>query len=108
MSDEQRIREEEPRPHEEPPAPRERFGPAGEKIREVSPREYKHITRRELLKVAPLLALGAFAVPMLQEPLLMKKGLGFADWASATLFSRTRLAPTFSNSEVEPFPQFPY
>jgi DMSO/TMAO reductase YedYZ molybdopterin-dependent catalytic subunit len=129
MSDEQRTREEEPRPlnaeaaekpevkpaaeasppvHEEPPPPRERFGPAGEKIREVSPREYKHITRRELLKVAPLLALGAFAVPMLQEPLLMKKGLGFADWASARLFSQTRLAPTFSNSEVAPFTQFPY
>lgn len=101
MSDEQQSSEE-----QQPPG--ERFGPAGEEIREVSPREHRRISRRELLKVAPLVALGAFAIPMLQEPLLMKKGLGFADWASARLFSEHRLAPTFSNSDVAPLDKFPY
>ena len=38
----------------------------------------------ELVKLTPLVALGAFAVPALQKPLL-KAGLGFSDWASGKL-----------------------
>src|SRR5208282_6203263 len=48
-------------------------------------RKFKTISRRELLKLAPVVALGAFAIPQLQKPLL-KGGLGFSDWASARLF----------------------
>ena len=44
-------------------------------------RKFKTISRRELLKLTPVVALGAFAIPQLQKPLL-KGGLGFSDWAS--------------------------
>ena len=67
---------------------------------------FKSTTRRELLKLTPVLALGAFAIPELQQPLL-KAGLGFSDWASALLFRRHHLAPTFSDSQVAPFGTFP-
>lgn len=69
-------------------------------------REFKKITRRELLKVAPVVALGAFAIPQLQGPLL-KKGLAFSDWASSKLFRQNHLAPTFAESEITPFEKFP-
>jgi len=64
------------------------------------------VSRRELLKLTPLLVLGAFAIPSFQESLL-KKGLGFSDWASARLFRGGHLAPTFADSEVTPFEKFP-
>jgi len=64
------------------------------------------MNRRELLKLAPVLALGAFAVPKFREPLL-KAGLGFSDWASAKLFRKGHLAPTFADSELTPFRKFP-
>lgn len=64
------------------------------------------MSRRELLKVAPVLALGAFAIPGAQEWLL-KKGLGFSDWASAQMFRRGHLAPTFDDSQLTPFEKFP-
>jgi hypothetical protein len=51
----------------------------------VERKKFKGMTRRELLKLSPLLALGAFAVPAWRDPLL-KAGLGFSDWASARLF----------------------
>jgi hypothetical protein len=69
-------------------------------------RKFKKINRRELLKVAPVLALGAFAIPTLREPLL-KKGLAFSDWASGALFRPGHLAPTFSSSDLTPFEKFP-
>ncbi len=72
----------------------------------VSERHFSSLNRRELLKVAPVLALGAFAIPSLQESLL-KKGLAFSDWASARLFRRGHLAPTFADSDVTPFEKFP-
>ncbi len=68
--------------------------------------KFKKVKRRELLKLAPLLAVGAFAVPKLQQPLL-KAGLGFSDWASARLFRSGHLATTFANSELTPFEKFP-
>jgi DMSO/TMAO reductase YedYZ molybdopterin-dependent catalytic subunit len=73
---------------------------------QMDARKFAGMSRRELLKVAPVLVLGAFAIPALQEPLL-KKGLAFSDWASARLFRRGHLAPTFSDSEVVPFEKFP-
>jgi len=69
-------------------------------------KEFKKIQRRELLKLAPALVLGAFAVPKLQQPLL-KAGLGFSDWASAKLFRSGHLAPTFADADVAPFEKFP-
>jgi DMSO/TMAO reductase YedYZ molybdopterin-dependent catalytic subunit len=67
---------------------------------------FTQTSRRELLKLAPVLALGAFAIPAVQETLL-KKGLGFSDWASARLFRRAHLAPTFADSKLTPFDKFP-
>src|SRR4029077_7707531 len=58
------------------------------------------------LKLAPVLAVGAFAIPKFQKPLL-KAGLGFSDWASARLFRSGLLAATFADSEVAPFEKFP-
>ncbi len=65
------------------------------------------MNRRELLKMVPVLAVGAFAIPKLREPLL-HEGLAFSDWASGKLFGRHRLAQTFSDSDVVPFERFPY
>src|SRR6478736_4175333 len=67
---------------------------------------FARLSRRELLKVAPVLLLGAFAVPSLQESLL-RYGLGFSDWASKLLFRQGHLAPTFRDSELTPFEKFP-
>ena len=59
---------------------------------------FKSMNRRELFKVAPVLALGAFATPKLREPLL-EEGLAFSDWASAVLFRQGHMATTFDDSE---------
>jgi len=67
---------------------------------------FARMSRRELLKVAPVVVLGAFAIPGLQEPLL-KRGLAVCDWASALLFRRGHLAPTFADAELTPFQKFP-
>jgi DMSO/TMAO reductase YedYZ molybdopterin-dependent catalytic subunit len=69
-------------------------------------RKFKAISRRELFKLTPVLALGAFAIPQLQKPLL-KGGLAFSDWASARLFRSGHLAPTFAESDLTPFDNFP-
>jgi DMSO/TMAO reductase YedYZ molybdopterin-dependent catalytic subunit len=66
----------------------------------------KQIRRREILKLSPVVLLGAFAIPTVQDSLL-KAGLAFHDWASAKLFRRNHLAPTFSDAEVVPFEKFP-
>ena len=72
----------------------------------MNERKFAQMSRRELLKVAPVMLLGAFAIPSFQESLL-KKGLAFNDWASARLFRRGHLAPTLADSELTPFEKFP-
>jgi len=69
-------------------------------------RKFAPMSRRELLKLAPVLALGIFAVPRVQESLL-NKGLGFSDWVSARLFRSGHFAPTFADAELTPFEKFP-
>jgi DMSO/TMAO reductase YedYZ molybdopterin-dependent catalytic subunit len=69
-------------------------------------RKFKRMSRRELLKLMPVVALGAFAIPALQKPLL-KTGLGFSDGASAKLFRSTHVAPTFAAYDLTPFGKFP-
>jgi DMSO/TMAO reductase YedYZ molybdopterin-dependent catalytic subunit len=76
----------------------------GEK--QMDEKKFRQIGRRELLKLTPVLALGAFAIPSWQE-MLLKKGLGFSDWASARMFRTGHLATTFENSELTPFSKFP-
>jgi DMSO/TMAO reductase YedYZ molybdopterin-dependent catalytic subunit len=72
----------------------------------IDRRKFSSISRRELLKLTPVVALGAFAIPKLQEP-LRRAGLGFSDWASKELFRPHHLSPTFSDSELTPFNRFP-
>jgi len=74
--------------------------------RKMDEKKFRQIGRRELLKLTPVLALGAFAIPGLQEGLL-KKGLGFSDWAAARLFRPGHWATTFDDAEVAPFEKFP-
>jgi DMSO/TMAO reductase YedYZ molybdopterin-dependent catalytic subunit len=79
-------------------------------MKEIGPRidekKFRQIGRRELLKLTPVLALGAFAIPSWQEGLL-KKGLGFSDWAAARFFRPGYSAPTFDDADVAPFEKFP-
>src|SRR5271156_5358702 len=63
------------------------------------------LTRRELLKLSPLLAIGAFAIPRLRDPLLTA-GLAFTDWASSKWFRSNHMAPTFADSELTPLDKF--
>jgi DMSO/TMAO reductase YedYZ molybdopterin-dependent catalytic subunit len=72
-----------------------------------NPKSWGGMNRRELLKLTPLLAAGAFLVPKFQEPLL-GRGVHFSDWASGKLFRGGALAPTFSKSAVVEFEKFPY
>jgi len=75
-------------------------------VTKTDSRKFKSISRRELLKLTPVVALGAFAIPPFQKSLL-KAGLGFSDWASGKMFRTGHLAPTFADSEVAPFSKFP-
>jgi DMSO/TMAO reductase YedYZ molybdopterin-dependent catalytic subunit len=100
-AEEDRAAEAVERPVEESEIVRPSMG--GRKFEE---RKFASVSRRELLKVAPVLVLGAFAIPALQEGLL-KGGLGFSDWASQWIFRRGHLAPTFADSALTPFEKFP-
>jgi DMSO/TMAO reductase YedYZ molybdopterin-dependent catalytic subunit len=73
---------------------------------QMDSRKFGRLNRRELLKLTPVLALGAFAIPKIQNRLLAA-GLGFSDWASARLFRQGHLAPTFETAELTPFARFP-
>ena len=66
-----------------------------------------HLTRRELLKLSPLLVLGAVAVPSWTEALL-KAGVRWSDAASGLLFRGGHLAAEYPDRDVVPFDQFPY
>jgi DMSO/TMAO reductase YedYZ molybdopterin-dependent catalytic subunit len=64
-------------------------------------------SRRELLKLAPALALGAFALPGLR-PRLLRAGVAFSDWMSEKTFRPAHLARTYDQADVVPFDRFPY
>lgn len=70
-------------------------------------RTVRGASRRELLKLLPLAAAGAFLVPSWREKLL-SRGLEFADRVSAATFREGHLAPTFADAELLPFERFPY
>jgi DMSO/TMAO reductase YedYZ molybdopterin-dependent catalytic subunit len=63
------------------------------------------LTRRELLKLSPLLAMGMFAIPKFQAPLL-KSGVALTDWASSKWFRESHMAPTFPDNELTPLDKF--
>lgn len=76
-------------------------------ITRLEDRELKRQSRRQLLKLAPVAALGVFAFPKLSGR-LVAAGVRFSDWASGGLFRSQHPAQTFSKSEVVPFAKFPY
>ena len=67
--------------------------------------QLKSLKRRELLKLSPLLLMGAFAIPKLQTPLL-QEGVKFTDWASSKWFRGNHLATTFPDSKLTPMEKF--
>jgi len=68
-------------------------------------RKFKSASRRELLKLLPLVTLGAFAVPKFRKPLL-ESGLAFSDWMSGKFFRSHHLAPSFDDAELTPLDKF--
>lgn len=66
---------------------------------------FSRVNRRELLKLAPVLVLGAVAIPKLQQPIL-NRGLQFTDWASSHWFRGNHLAPTYPDFKVQPLNKF--
>lgn len=72
----------------------------------VDVKKFKGMNRRELLRLTPVVALGAFAIPSVQKPLL-RFGLGFSDWTSKLMFRSGHMATTFSNSDLTPLEKFP-
>ena len=64
-------------------------------------------TRRELLKMVPLLGASVLFVPSGRE-WLMTQGLRLADGASEATFRSTHLAQTFDNSAVTALDKFPF
>src|SRR5271168_515748 len=76
-------------------------------ITRLEDKELKRQSRRHLLKLAPVAALGVFAFPKVGDR-LVKAGVRFSDWASGAMFRSQHLAQTFPDSEVVPFAQFPY
>src|SRR5437879_6567138 len=69
--------------------------------------KWSPMNRRELLKLSPVLLLGAFAIDKFQLP-LVEEGVRFSDWAAGKLFLGHHLAPTFADSQVVPLEKFPY
>jgi DMSO/TMAO reductase YedYZ molybdopterin-dependent catalytic subunit len=76
-------------------------------ITRLEDKDLKRQSRRQLLKLAPVAALGIFAFPKASDR-LVAAGVRFSDWASGALFRSQHLAPTFSDSEVVPLAKFPY
>jgi DMSO/TMAO reductase YedYZ molybdopterin-dependent catalytic subunit len=76
-------------------------------ITRLEDKELKRQSRRRLLKLAPVAALGVFAIPKVNERLVVA-GVHFSDWASGVMFRSRHRAQTFSDAEVAPFAKFPY
>lgn len=72
---------------------------------QIEQKKFKSITRRGLLKLTPIVAVGAFAVPRWQQPLL-NEGLAFSDWVTRKFFRAHHLATTFSDAELTPLNKF--
>src|SRR6185369_4955344 len=70
----------------------------------TTPDEYRRMTRRQLLALAPALSLGLLAVPAIRERVL-SGGLALADRASESIYSAGQLSPTFGAAALTPLAQ---
>jgi DMSO/TMAO reductase YedYZ molybdopterin-dependent catalytic subunit len=68
---------------------------------------FRRMSRRELLKLTPVLALGAFALPVTRGALLAA-GDRFNGWAESLWYRSGHRVTTFADSEVVPLKRFPY
>jgi DMSO/TMAO reductase YedYZ molybdopterin-dependent catalytic subunit len=66
----------------------------------------RSLNRRELLKLLPIVAMGSFAVPKLNER-LVHQGLALSDRAAKVLLNRQGLAQTFSERDLTLLDRFP-
>jgi DMSO/TMAO reductase YedYZ molybdopterin-dependent catalytic subunit len=73
----------------------------------VDRKQFRRLSRRELLKMSPLLLLGGFAWHPSRQ-VLLSAGARFNDWAAARWYRINHPAPTFSDAEVAPLSSFPY
>ena len=71
----------------------------------AKPEKPTSLNRRELLKLSPLLVVGAFAIPRVRDPLL-RAGISFTDSVSAKWFRRHHLAPIFADRDLTPLDKF--
>jgi DMSO/TMAO reductase YedYZ molybdopterin-dependent catalytic subunit len=67
----------------------------------------RRMNRRELLKLAPLVVMGAFALPSVSER-LVRRGLATSDWAAEKFHRSQRMVPVYDDKQVTPFERFPY
>src|SRR5579863_5758321 len=75
--------------------------------RSMNPNQLKRVSRRELLKLTPIVAAGAFFVPSCRDYLL-DRGVALSDWASGKAFRREHLVPTYADSDLTPLSRFEY
>ncbi len=73
----------------------------------IDRRTFARMNRRELLKMTPLIALGAFAVPPARAALL-SAGERFNGWAASLWYRSGHRAATYPDSAVAPLKRFPY
>jgi DMSO/TMAO reductase YedYZ molybdopterin-dependent catalytic subunit len=69
-------------------------------------RQFRRMSRRELLALAPLAPLAALALPDARNSAI-RAGLALADRAGERMFRPTHLAPTYADADVTPFERFP-
>jgi DMSO/TMAO reductase YedYZ molybdopterin-dependent catalytic subunit len=72
----------------------------------VSHRQWRRMTRRELLALAPLGVMAGFVIPEYAGPGI-RKGLALADRASEWAFRPSQMAPTYDAADLTPFERFP-
>jgi DMSO/TMAO reductase YedYZ molybdopterin-dependent catalytic subunit len=65
------------------------------------------LTRRELLKLSPVVGLGAFAVPSWRQRLL-EAGVAWSDAASSVVFRRNHAVVSLTDADLVPLDRFPY
>jgi DMSO/TMAO reductase YedYZ molybdopterin-dependent catalytic subunit len=72
----------------------------------VTQRQWRRMTRRELLALAPLGVMAGFVVPEYADP-AVRKGLSLADRSGEWIFRPSQMAPTYSEADLTPFERFP-
>ena len=68
-------------------------------------RDFKRMSRRELLKLSPILLAGVAFIPPVRDRLLAD-ALRLTDWADSRIFRKNHLAPTYADSQVAPPSKF--